>query len=474
MCCIIDRNPVSTTSVRLKLNRLLDSVRRALLNPELRDSYIREIGREREDWSWTKALDNEEYFQEDFFTQFAGQGRIRWHYGVAHPIIAGAEESWIAEHGRDWLRDHFAARTSLVKGPALMKGLKWFDFRELWQMTGAILIVVGSAAGAFIISYFTPTVGLGCRSGGYMVFTVIAIGLLTIEMLIWWLVPEHASSTDDVVTRIGTKLHHTATQKGSILYHQGFREKVHKSLSWWTRLSIRDRLEYCLLRPIEYFNCAWLCYIIAAQTFGSYQNCDCMSSLWAPGGGYLDFEDFNYYRSNGVTLYWGLGTATSMSVMAFSFAFIIWEWCTQSHLCSSNYKKAASGLKTTRRFKKYTYHIRNFADTTIELVKLLFRGRRHDHDLRGRRSVLWTSKTHSQKRKLWETHRSHDGSPWRKPDSIYKERGIFFQEEGKLRHSPNIPLQLYSPLPGSLWSPGSDAEDVNLIQQGFGTYSPPR
>lgn len=459
MCCIIDRNPIAATSVRLKLNRLLDSVRRALLNPELRDSYIRESGRDREDFAWTKALDNEEYFQEDFFTDFAGQGRKRWHYGVAHPILAGAEESWIAEHGRDWLRDHEAARTSLVKGPEPMKGLRWFDFRELWQVTSASLIVVGSAAGAFIISYFTPTVGLGCRSGGYVVFVVIALGLLTLEMTIWWFVPEHATSTDDVVTRIGTKLHHTLSQNGSILGHQGFRETVHSSLSWWTRLTIRDRLEYFLLRPMEYFNCGWLCYMIAAQTFGSYQNCDCMASLWGPGGGYMDFEDYNYYIGSGIAFYWGFGTALSISIMAISFAFIIWEWCTQSHLSSENYKKAAAGLKTTRRFKKYTYYIRNLTDTVIELVKRLFRGSRDG--VRGRRSVLWTSKTNIYKTKSWETHRLHTtlkDSSWGEQSPTSKERELFL--EGTLRHSPSFPLQSYTAAKGFPWPPGSSAENV--------------
>lgn len=34
---------------------------------------------------------------------------------------------------------------------------------------------------------FTPTVGLGCRSGGYVVYLIIAAALLLTEILIWWL-----------------------------------------------------------------------------------------------------------------------------------------------------------------------------------------------------------------------------------------------------------------------------------------------
>ena len=106
-------------------------------------------------------LNDEAYFQNDFFTRFAGQGRIRWHYGVAHPIIAGIEDSFVADYGRDWLRNAEQARTKLVKGPLRITGLNYFDLREFWQILSSIFIVCGSVSGAFIISFTTPTFGLG-------------------------------------------------------------------------------------------------------------------------------------------------------------------------------------------------------------------------------------------------------------------------------------------------------------------------
>ena len=39
-----------------------------------------------------------------------------------------------------------------------------------------------------------------------------------------------------------------------------------------------------VLRPGEAFNSIWLVYIITAQTFGAYNNCDCMASIWAGKG----------------------------------------------------------------------------------------------------------------------------------------------------------------------------------------------
>ena len=152
MTGIVDRNPVSAVSIRLELNSLLDHVRLALLNPDLRNTYMAVTGRTQEDFDWTNALNNEDFFHQDFFTQFAGQGRVRWHYGVAHPILASIESSFMADYGRDWLRDPEHARTKMVLGSGELQGLRWFDFRMVWQIISAVCIVYGTVGGAFIIS----------------------------------------------------------------------------------------------------------------------------------------------------------------------------------------------------------------------------------------------------------------------------------------------------------------------------------
>lgn len=152
MTSIVDRNPVSAVSVRLELNSLLDDVRLALLNPDRRNTYMAVTGRTQEDFDWTNALNNEDYFHQDFFTQFAGQGRVRWHYGVAHPILASIESSFMADYGRDWLRDPEHARTAMVLGPDELQGLRWFDFRMMWQIISAVCIVCGTVGGAFVLS----------------------------------------------------------------------------------------------------------------------------------------------------------------------------------------------------------------------------------------------------------------------------------------------------------------------------------
>lgn len=149
---IIDRNPVAADSILLELNSFVDEVRSALLDVNLRTAYIQDTSKHQDDFAWTTALDSEDDFHQDFFTEFAGQGRLRWHYGVAHPIIANIEGSFMAAAGRNWLKDAELARTKMILGPEKLFGLIWFDFRMLWQIISSICILIGTAGGAFILS----------------------------------------------------------------------------------------------------------------------------------------------------------------------------------------------------------------------------------------------------------------------------------------------------------------------------------
>ena len=399
LCCIVDRNPISADAIRSKLNKLVDAVRVALLNPELRGTYIRDTGRPQQQFAWTKILSDEDYFRQDFFTRFAGQGRVRWHYGVAHSILAGIEESYLSKHGRDWLRDAEAARTSLVKGPPGLKGLHWFDFREFWQVLAAFIIVIASIGGAFILSYFTPTVGLGCRSGGYLVYTVSSIGIFMIEGLCWLIVPEGSSSDDDPVTRLGNRLDRRLSRSIERNWIVAARTSLRRLLWWWRSLTTRDRFDVLLLRPLEVANSVWLCYIVLAQTFGAYKTCNCQCSMWGSNGGYMDFENVEYYRARGVIVYWSVGTALSTSVMLLAFVFIIMEWSTQSHLSTEDYDSARKGLERTRQFKKHTTYIRNLPGNMSRITKSCWRKcfKRRTTTSNSRQDFVWTAYTASNR-----------------------------------------------------------------------------
>ena len=138
LCSIVDRSPWATEEVRVRLNNLLDAVREALLNQELRDTYMKQEGRTPHDFQWTEVLKNHNFMgHSGFFAGFAGQGRIRWHYGVAHPVLTGIEEAYVAHKGRGWLgsspEEVQISRTAMVLGPGhgeRLEGLRYFDPRE--------------------------------------------------------------------------------------------------------------------------------------------------------------------------------------------------------------------------------------------------------------------------------------------------------------------------------------------------------
>lgn len=95
-------------------NRLLASVRSALLDDELRRTYGRQIHAPFKFFNWINVLDDEHF--DHFFTDFAGQGRIRWHYGVAHSLLGSFEDSFTAEIGRGWLPEENANRAKRFVG----------------------------------------------------------------------------------------------------------------------------------------------------------------------------------------------------------------------------------------------------------------------------------------------------------------------------------------------------------------------
>lgn len=140
---------------------------------------------------------------------------------------------------------------------------------------------------------FTPTVGLGCRAGGYLIYLLISLFLLIIELTIWWLTHSTTHTPDDLLARVGKKIeHHRSFQLESSLEAAGQRPaavRAHAVLDWFRSTTFRDVMKNWLLRPAEVINTGWLAYIIFAQTFGSYQTCDCIAKMWT-GNRFIDFH----------------------------------------------------------------------------------------------------------------------------------------------------------------------------------------
>lgn len=140
---------------------------------------------------------------------------------------------------------------------------------------------------------FTPTVGLGCRSSGYLIYLLIALLLLITELSTWWLTHTTTHTPDDLLARVGNKIeHHRSFQLDSSLEAARDRPatlRSHAIVDWFRSTTFRDVMKNWLLRPAEVINTGWLAYIIFAQTFGSYQTCDCMAKMWTGNSG-IDFQ----------------------------------------------------------------------------------------------------------------------------------------------------------------------------------------
>lgn len=315
---IVDRNPVAADDIRTKLNDLIDRVRKSLMDDTVKDEYFETIADRVQQTTmhdWVEKISRACPDLENFFVKFAGQGRKRFHYGAAHPILSDIERAYIAERGRDWLHNEAEARTKLVLGD-VSGGLDWLDPRELWQVLSAVVIVGGTTLGAFILSYFTPTVGLGCRSGGYTIFGSVSLGLLLVEILCWWIFdaskPRLAESyrrmtmkhpSTDFLPWYARKSHAFKTKSSEVIlacrrfvqvqlskvvsqdFANAADRRVEDSWTSWQRKTKSQRIDRLFFKPIECFNLVWLVYITLAQTTGAYNNCKCKSSTWAGGGG---------------------------------------------------------------------------------------------------------------------------------------------------------------------------------------------
>ncbi|KAF2450783.1 hypothetical protein P171DRAFT_146450 [Karstenula rhodostoma CBS 690.94] len=442
MATIVDRNPIATEAIRKKLNALVDHVRHALRDDRHRQEFIDSFSDQPNFKPFAHHIHDiaaKAEYMDNFFVDFAGQARIRWHYGAAHPILSDIENCYIAEKGRNWLANEREARTNLVLGPINDEGLVWFDMREFWQVAASIAIVLGSCGGAFILSFFTPTVGLGCRSGGYTIFFCISLGLMIMEMVVWLILSPYEMQEPPWLQRTHTRLQSNAfvhrldgrrhdqwayikRRISSILrttenllvksiarlvllypFHdkestrdivETFIDERVKSLK---ALSPQRKWEWFFFRPLESFNTVWLVYIVVAQTWGYYKTCDCVTSTWGGAGGYLDFR-VQDVASPWVEAYWLTGTLLTSSVMGFSMFYITVEWCQQSFLSTEDYEDARQGLRMTRIYRHWTFSFRS-------LSRLLSR---FTFDPMERFAVSIGLVKYRQKTLLWTKTHTHD------------------------------------------------------------------
>ena len=177
--------------------------------------------------------------------------------------------------------------------------LVWFSRQMFWQIAGSTATFYGTTAGAFILacenttheppsrllliglSDFTPTVGLGCWSGGYTIYIVIATVIFAIELLLWWCraiypnVPRwipHCMRSPPFESFMSDLFGHvrcTLDRQNSDRWVISARVRLRTLRKTWLALSFTDRLGV-ILRLLEIGNTFVLAYIIVAPSIGAY------------------------------------------------------------------------------------------------------------------------------------------------------------------------------------------------------------
>jgi hypothetical protein len=249
---------------------------------------------------------------------------------------------------------------------------------QMWILFAAVFLVGGTSAGAFILSYNTPTVGLGCRTGWYMIFFIVAFVLMAAEMFIWWLTsplrnqdqfhvdledytqslanghhqrPKHTSFPGLATSRamlscvlrtveslalqivlLPVRIIPSDRKKKKM---EGTQISVREHFTTLQNLTARNWLQRAFFTPLECCNMISACYLVFAQTVGAFNNCVCMTSSWGGGlGGYLDFTQFNVTDSPVLLNYWIQGTVISCVVMSLGMAHIVLQVSLTISTCS--------------------------------------------------------------------------------------------------------------------------------------------
>lgn len=303
---VVDRNATATKDLGLKLNRLFAQARTALRS--MHGNYEQLMLRNGLPKHVSLHVDNVvlESLPEDLFVSFAGQGRLRWYRSVAHPILAGIERSYAAEQGRGWFEHGEYAKAAMLI-PDTTNGFCVVDRQLTLQAAAAFLIIFGNLGAGFLISYYTPPVGLSCRAFSYLVF-----GMLTVLVTVIEVVLEIMSTPETATRRFG-----------------------HRSLV-----------------ALEGINVCWLLSTIIAQTFGFYQTCFCASTAFPSQGGYIQFDDMAHDDSDDTLIVWSISVGVASFVLPASLVYFVFEWLVQSHLNTSDHRRAQRGLLWTRRYKR--------------------------------------------------------------------------------------------------------------------------
>ena len=191
---IVDRNPVNAGRCKILIERWLYNVDQILdpdrhRNPPLQVNGtnganganaipLANRGQSSSPLFWQPKLQERPATQiELVIGDFIGQGRRLQYCGLAHAVMAlEAKHEDVARRAPEDLGGPDGLKAVIFKRPK-----RWF---VIWIVS---LIIVSISFGmAFMVSFKTPTIGLGCRSLMYLLFYVLSLVSWVLQILPRW------------------------------------------------------------------------------------------------------------------------------------------------------------------------------------------------------------------------------------------------------------------------------------------------
>ncbi|KAK7926575.1 hypothetical protein PG985_003573 [Apiospora marii] len=274
---VVDRNPTSATRCGDLIERWLFNIDQLFVPlPQPRENTPPHWRARRGNTQNANADDTEEFS----IGEFLGQGRRLRYCGVTDTVL-----SYIAHPDRAHM-----PLPNLFRNPGTKPMLTHQDFqRDLvsrpwkWYFIWGVAQVIVSMGFtmAFMVSFNTPTVGLGCRSLSY---------------LVWW----------------------CCTVPSWVLL--GLQQEPRP---WIRHLLVVPNLLAILT----------LFATMIALSISGFDDCVCKSSTFGAGGGYMDFQNGRFYKDYyDVSTYWGAATGVGGSTLVLSIVWLAWKWHKSSSL----------------------------------------------------------------------------------------------------------------------------------------------
>ncbi|KAK6334655.1 hypothetical protein TWF718_010103 [Orbilia javanica] len=281
------------------------------------------------------------------FTKFVGQGRRRWHYGVAHPILSMLEQyPEPTQRPVDWTRVARGCVSDNWKGNERTFSIDYFNKWEFVHMLAAWSTLGLSVLGAWYISYNTPTVGLGCRSFSYVMFLAFCTFTGLVELALYPIVyrPVNRRHTDDILVQDGFR---------GYIRSKKFRGQMNGVLAF-----------------LDIISTLILFTTVFMQTTGSFQFFWCRASLFGRRGGYVIFDTVMYINDFfDARTYWMIGAIVSSVVPGLGTVWVLREWLTQSFLWSVDVTMARRGLRRVRSWKRFWWGVRGGGRLNLKWLK---------------------------------------------------------------------------------------------------------